>query len=89
LPNIIRMIRSRRKRLVGHVAYMGKKMNAYRVLVGKPKGKKPLVRPRHRWEDTTKMDGDCGLYSSSSGQRPVNTVLNPHIPYNGGNFLSG
>jgi hypothetical protein len=48
-PNIIRMIKSRRMRSVGHVARMGEKRNAYRILVGKPEGKRPLGRPRHRW----------------------------------------
>jgi hypothetical protein len=46
LPNIIRMIRSRRMRWVGHVAGMGEKINAYGIL-GKPEGKRPLGRPRH------------------------------------------
>jgi hypothetical protein len=51
LPNIIRMIR-----WAGHVACMGEKRNAYRVLVGKAEGKRPLERPRCRWEDNIKMD---------------------------------
>jgi hypothetical protein len=46
LPNIIRMIKSRRMRWTGHVARMGETMNAYRILVGKPEGKRPLGRPR-------------------------------------------
>jgi len=41
---------------VGHVAYMGVRRGAYRVLVGKPEGKKPLERTRHTWEDNIKMD---------------------------------
>jgi hypothetical protein len=48
-PSIIRIIKSRRMRLVGHVARMGKKRNAYRILVDKPEGKRPLGRPRRRW----------------------------------------
>jgi hypothetical protein len=48
LPNIIRMIKSRRMRWAGHVAQKGE-LNAYRMLVGKPEGKIPLGRPRHRW----------------------------------------
>jgi hypothetical protein len=40
----------------GHVARMGEKRNVYRLLVGKPEGKKPLVRPRRRWMDNIKMD---------------------------------
>ena len=43
-------------RWAGHVARMGKSGGVYRVLLGKPKGKKPLGRPRHRWEDNIKMD---------------------------------
>jgi hypothetical protein len=50
-PSIIRMMKSRRMRGAGHVARMGEKTNAYRILVGKPEGKKPLGRPRHRWVD--------------------------------------
>jgi hypothetical protein len=50
------MIESRKMRLAGHIARMGEKRNAYRVLVGKPEGKKPLGRPRHRWVDNIKMD---------------------------------
>jgi hypothetical protein len=50
------MIKSRRMRWVGHVACMGKKRNAYRILVGKPEGKRPLARPRCRWVDNIKMD---------------------------------
>jgi hypothetical protein len=47
-PNIIRMIKSRRMRWAGHVARMGDKRNAYRILVGKPKGRRPLGRPRRK-----------------------------------------
>jgi hypothetical protein len=43
-------------RVAGHVAHRGKKRNAYRILVGKPEGKKPLERHRSRWEDDIKMD---------------------------------
>jgi hypothetical protein len=50
-PNIIRMIKSRRKRWAGHVGCTGEKMNAYRNLMGKPEGKRPLTRTRCRWED--------------------------------------
>jgi hypothetical protein len=55
-PNIIRMIKSRKMRLAGHLARMGETRNAYRLLVGKPEGEKPLGRPRHRWVDNIKMD---------------------------------
>jgi hypothetical protein len=51
LPNIVRVIKSRRLRWAGHVARMGEGRVVYRVLVGKPEGKRPLGRPRHRWED--------------------------------------
>jgi hypothetical protein len=54
-PNIVLVIRSRRMRLAGHVARMGERRGAYRVLVGKPEGKRPLVRPRPRWKDIIKM----------------------------------
>jgi len=43
-------------RWVGHVAHIGKGRGMYRVLVGKPEGKRPLGRPKHRWEDNIKMD---------------------------------
>jgi hypothetical protein len=55
-PKIIRMIMSRRMRWAGHVGRMGEKRKAYRILVGKPEGKKPLGRPRRRWEDNIKTD---------------------------------
>jgi len=54
-PNIGRAIKSRRMRWVRHVAHMGEGRGMYRVLEGKPEGKSPLGRPRHRWEDN-KMD---------------------------------
>jgi hypothetical protein len=55
-PSIIRMIKSRRVRWIGHVARMREKRNAYRILVGKPEGKRPLGRPRRRWDDDIKID---------------------------------
>jgi hypothetical protein len=55
-PNIIRMIKSRRMRWAGHAARMGEKRNAYRILVRKPEGRRPLGRPRRRWVDNIKMD---------------------------------
>jgi hypothetical protein len=55
-PNIIRQIKSRRMRWMGHVACMGEERNVYRVLMGKPEGKTPLERPRHRWEDGIRMN---------------------------------
>jgi hypothetical protein len=60
-PSIIRTIKSRRVSCVGHVARMGEKRHAYRLLVGKPEGKRPLGRPRHRWMDNIRMDlGEVG-----------------------------
>jgi hypothetical protein len=49
LPSIIRITKSRRMRWAGHVAQMGEKRNVYRLLVGKPEGKRPLGRPRYGW----------------------------------------
>ena len=54
-PNIVRVIASRRMRWAGRVARMGERRDVYRVLVGKPEGKRPLGRPRHRWEDNIRM----------------------------------
>jgi hypothetical protein len=55
-PNTVRIIKSRRMRWAGHVARMGERRGAYRNLVGRPEGRQPLGRPRHRWEDNIKMD---------------------------------
>ena len=55
LPNIVRVVKSRRMRWAGHVARMGEGRGAHRILVGKPEGKRPLGRARHRWEDNIKM----------------------------------
>jgi hypothetical protein len=55
-PNIARLIKSGRMRWVWHVARMGERRGVYRVLVGKPEGKRPLGRPRRRWKDNIKMD---------------------------------
>jgi hypothetical protein len=55
-PNIIRVMKSRRLRWEGHVARMGARTDAYRVLVGKPEGRRPLGRRRRRWEDNIKLD---------------------------------
>ena len=56
LLNIVRVVKSRRMRWVGHVARMGEGRCVRRVLVGIPEGKRPLGRPRRRWEDNIKMD---------------------------------
>jgi hypothetical protein len=53
--NIIRQIKSRRMRWAGHVARMGEDRKVYKVLVGKPEEKRPLGRPRSRWEDGIRM----------------------------------
>jgi hypothetical protein len=69
-PNIVRVIKSRWVSWVGHVARMGERRGLYRVVVGKPEGKKPLGRPKHRWEDNINMDlqeVECGLDRVSSG----------------------
>jgi hypothetical protein len=55
-PSIIRIMKSRRMGWAGHVARIGEKMNAYRLLVGKPEGRRPLGRPRRRWLDNIGMD---------------------------------
>ena len=55
-PNIFRNFKSGRLTWAGHVACMEPSRNTYRVLVGKPEGKRPLGRPRCRWEDNIKMD---------------------------------
>jgi hypothetical protein len=55
-PSIIRIVKGRRMRWAGHVARMGEKRNAYRLLVGKPEGRRPLGRQRRRWLDNIRMD---------------------------------
>jgi hypothetical protein len=60
--NIVRVIKSRRMRWARHVVRMGEGRGVYRVLVGRPKGKRPLGRPRHKWEDNLHMDlRDIGI----------------------------
>jgi hypothetical protein len=69
-PGIVRMIKARRMRWEGHVARMGEVRCAYNILVGRPEGRRPLGRPRRRWEDNIKMDlrvWGCGLDSLGSG----------------------
>jgi hypothetical protein len=65
-PNIFRVIKSRRMKWAGHVVRMGEDRGLYRVLVGKPEGKRPLGRPRLRWEDNIRMDLQelwCGVWN--------------------------
>ena len=62
-PNIVRVIKSRRMRWAGHVARMGEERGMYRVLVGKPEGRRPLGRPRRRWMDNIRtglQEVGCG-----------------------------
>ena len=71
-PNILRVIKCRRMKLEWHVASMGERRGVYRVLVGNPEGKRPLGRPRRRWEDIIKMDLQevrCGAWTGSSWLR--------------------
>jgi len=71
-PNIVRVIKLRRIRWVGHVARMGDGRGMYRVLVGKPEGKRPVGRHRRTWEDNIKMDLQevgYGVWNGSSWLR--------------------
>jgi hypothetical protein len=85
-PNIVRVIKSRRMRWAGHVACMGEGRGVYRVLVGRPEGKRPLVRPRRRWEDNISEIGIDGANWIQLTQDRVqwrafvNTVMNLRIP---------
>jgi len=97
-PNIVRGIKSRRMRWVGHVARTGEGGGVHRVLVGKPEGKRPLGKPRRRWEDNIKMDLQevrCGsmewielAHDRDRWRALVNAVMNRGVPYNVGNFLT-
>ena len=87
---IVRVIKSRRMRWAGHVACMGGERGVYRVLVGKPEGKRPMGRPRRRWEDNIRMDLQevgCGymdwiaLAQDRNGWRTlVSAVMNLQVP---------
>jgi len=69
LPNTVRVIKSRRMRWAGHVARMSEKRDVYRVLVGKPEGKRPLGRPRRRWDEILKWifrKWDLGVWTGTS-----------------------
>jgi hypothetical protein len=67
LPNIVRVVKSRRIKLAGHVARVGEERGVHRVLVGKPEGKRPLGRPRRRWEEVGSWRGSWGLDGVGSG----------------------
>jgi len=77
-------------RWAGHVAYMGEERGVYRVLVGKPEGKRPLGRPRHRWVDNIRMDLQevgCGYMhwiglaqDRDSWRMLVSAVMNLRVP---------
>ena len=83
-------VKLRRMRLAGHVARMGEGRGVHRVLVGKPEGKRPMGRPRRRWEDNIKMDlqevgGGCGDWVELVQDRDrwralVRTMMNLRVP---------
>jgi len=89
-PNIVRVIKSRRMRWAGHVARIGEERGVYRVLVGKPEGKRPLGRPRYRWVDNIRMDLQvvgCGYMDwiglaqyRDSWRTLVSAVMNLRVP---------
>ena len=90
LPNIVRVVKSRRMRWAGYVAHMGEGRGVHRVLIGKPEGKRPLGRPRRRWDGNIKMDlqevgGSCGDWMELAQDRDrwralVGTVRNLRFP---------
>ena len=89
-PNTEWVIKSRRMRWAGHVARMDEERGAYRVLVGKPEGKRPLGRPRRKWVDNIRMDlqevgcgyvGWIGLAQDRDGwRRLMSAVMNLRVP---------
>ena len=91
-PNTVRLIKWRRMRWTGHVAHMGEERGVYRLLLGKPDGKRPLGKPRHWWVDNIRMDLQevgCGLAQGRDRWRTlVSAVMNLRVPWNAGNFLT-
>ena len=97
-PNIVRVIKSRRMRWAGHVARMGEERGVYRVLVGKPEGKRPLGRPRRGWVDNIRMDLQevgCGymdwigmVQNRDRWLTLVSALMNLRVPWNARNFLT-
>ena len=89
-PNIVRVIKSRRMRWARHVARMEEGRSVHKILVGKPEGKRPLGRPRCRWEDNIKMDLEeagrgCGDWMELAQDRDrwralVSTVMKFWVP---------
>ena len=89
-PNSVRVIKSRRMRWAGHVARMGEERGLYRVLVGKPEGRRSLGRPRLRWVDNIRMDLEevgCGYIDwiglaqdGDSWWTLVSAVMNLRVP---------
>jgi hypothetical protein len=89
-PSIVRVIKARRMKWVGHVARMGDVRGACNILVGKPEGRRPLGRPRRRWEDNIKMDlwhirfGDVDRIHLAQDRvrwrALVNTVMSLRVP---------
>ena len=89
LPNIVRVVKSRRMRWAGHVVRMGEGRGVHKFLVGKPEGKRPFGRPKRRWEDNIKMDlqevGGVGDWMELAQDRNrwralLNTVMNLRVP---------
>jgi hypothetical protein len=89
-PNIFRVIKSKRMRGAGHVARMGEERGVYRVLFGRPEGKRPLGRPTHKREDNIKLDiREMGINGANwvqlaqdrvQWQTFVDTVMNLRVP---------
>jgi hypothetical protein len=89
-PSIVRVVKARRMRWAGHVGRMKEVTGAYNILVGRPEGRRPLGRPRRRWEDNIKIDprkmgfGDVDwihwAQDRESWRALVNTVMNLRVP---------